>query len=84
MMCSICQSEFGGYGNNPYPLKGEPCCKKYNQELVIPLRISSMDQSRIITLEPTSEIHFNDYKTKVDLHELHRLISSHIKLSYWI
>ena len=40
--CCLCGGEFGGYGNNPAPLKdsGE-CCDRCNAEKVIPARLEA-------------------------------------------
>ena len=41
--CCLCGGEFGGYGNNPAPLKesGE-CCDRCNAEKVIPARLETL------------------------------------------
>lgn len=41
--CCLCGGEFGGYGNNPAPLKdsGE-CCDQCNAEKVIPARLEAV------------------------------------------
>ena len=41
-LCSICQTPFTGYGNNPEPVNGGRCCDDCNQNVVIPARINLM------------------------------------------
>ena len=50
-------------------------------EVVVPLRIAltPMNQSKIITLEPTVEIHISEKKTRTELKELQRLVCGHIE-----
>jgi hypothetical protein len=40
--CCLCGRMFIGYGNNPWPLKGDRCCDGCNDSKVIPARISNM------------------------------------------
>lgn len=37
--CSICGTEFTGFGNNPAPFEGESCCSECDWRWVIPARI---------------------------------------------
>lgn len=44
--CSICGTEFEGWGNNPVPLRPEVedrCCDDCNTRWVVPVRILNMD-----------------------------------------
>ena len=43
-VCSICGTEFEGFGHNPEPVKRyeERCCGNCNQEVIIPVRIFGM------------------------------------------
>lgn len=39
-VCCICNKEFYGYGNNPYPVKEDGrCCSECNMKYVIPARM---------------------------------------------
>ena len=40
--CCICGCEFYGWGNNPWPYKGDSCCDSCNSMYVIPARIERM------------------------------------------
>ena len=43
--CCICGREFGGYGNNPWPIDPNPehrCCDQCNEKAVVPARINLM------------------------------------------
>lgn len=40
MRCELCGKLFEGYGNNPWPLKGNFCCDECNKTVVIPARIA--------------------------------------------
>lgn len=46
--CIICEKEYEGYGNNPYPLaeKGQ-CCDECNIEKVIPARLRRIQVERV-------------------------------------
>ena len=45
--CSICDSEFEGFGNNAEPINSGRCCDDCNWSLVIPARISQLDNSEL-------------------------------------
>lgn len=47
--CSICQSEFAEFGNNPAPFPSdndERCCDDCNTRFVVPVRMLTMDIRR--------------------------------------
>ena len=37
--CSICSSDYEGYGHNAAPINGGRCCSECNSDIVIPTRI---------------------------------------------
>jgi len=40
MMCSICNEDFEGFGNNAEPINDGRCCDFCNMAVVIPTRIN--------------------------------------------
>ena len=40
MMCSICNEDFEGFGNNAEPINDGRCCDFCNTAVVIPTRIN--------------------------------------------
>lgn len=38
-VCDICSKKFEGWGNNPWPYRGDYCCDDCNEHLVVPTRI---------------------------------------------
>jgi hypothetical protein len=44
--CSICKSEYDGYGHNAYPFPGR-CCDMCNDMMVIPARLKGLSAQEI-------------------------------------
>ena len=40
-ICSICEEEFTGWGNNAEPVNDGECCKECNWKIVIPTRLNN-------------------------------------------
>lgn len=48
-ICSICESEFEGFGNNPAPFPSdndERCCDDCNSRFVVPVRMINMGNEK--------------------------------------
>lgn len=44
-ICCLCDKEFEGYGNNPYPIstnENDTCCNDCNMSVVIPARMEML------------------------------------------
>tara|TARA_R110001583_G_scaffold26174_5_gene94477 strand:+ start:232 stop:405 length:174 start_codon:yes stop_codon:yes gene_type:complete len=54
--CSICSTEFIGFGNNSEPINDGQCCDGCNWSLVIPARVSQLD-SQDISHNPIDELY---------------------------
>ena len=46
-ICSICSSEFDGFGNNAEPINSGQCCDGCNWSLVIPARVGQLDSNEL-------------------------------------
>jgi DNA-directed RNA polymerase subunit RPC12/RpoP len=44
LICSICQKEYEGYGNNAEPVNEGRCCDHCNSTVVIPARIHRLKE----------------------------------------
>ena len=45
-VCSICQRNYTGWGNNPYPVNNGRCCNDCNEQVVLPARIMMLFRER--------------------------------------
>lgn len=41
--CSICETEYSGYGNNAQPINDGECCDHCNMLVVIPTRLKELN-----------------------------------------
>ena len=44
MMCSICNEDFEGFGNNAEPINDGRCCDFCNMAVVIPTRLNDVTE----------------------------------------
>jgi hypothetical protein len=81
--CCICGSEINGYGNNPYPFKGDSCCNECNFNYVIPLRIYQINKqpNSAILFKTNGEVTtIKPKNTWFTLDELQALVGGYIEL----
>ena len=45
-ICSICQLEYTGYGNNAQPINDGRCCDRCNSMVVVPARLNRIMMSK--------------------------------------
>lgn len=45
-ICSICNKEYVGYGNNAQPVNDGRCCDKCNLNIVLPARAFLMNREK--------------------------------------
>ena len=51
-ICSICKTEFTGFGHNPEPIRKyeERCCGECNMTIVVPIRIFGLEHWRVVEM----------------------------------
>ena len=68
-VCSICNKEYDGYGNNAWPFNRDECCTTCNNSIVIPLRIflSGSIKNQILCINTNRELIYMPVNEEVKL-----------------
>ena len=83
MICSICQNEIKGQGNNPAPFRRDVCCDECNSSLILQMRayLCGMFNSQLLVLTDDNKISFiNVDKDKAPLELLQELVGGYIEI----
>lgn len=84
MKCSLCGKEIKGYGNNPAPIDGGPCCDECHNKKVVPYRVflSTFGSKNVAVLITQDEIKLYTPKDKYfTLEELQASVEGYIELA---
>ena len=81
--CSICGCQFDGFGNNSAPLKRGECCKKCDDEVVLPLRLffaGAMKNALLVLGEDNGITYHQINSDHAELKLLQKLVGGYIEL----
>ena len=81
-VCSICNKEYDGYGNNAWPFNRDECCTTCNNSIVIPLRIflSGSIKNQILCINTNRELIYMPVNEEVKLETLQELVNGYIEV----
>lgn len=83
MKCCICGKEIKGYGNNPAPIGGGPCCNQCNTRVVIPYRtfLISMEKGGVAMLIKHDHIELIKQSQPFTLKQVQVAVEGYIELA---